>query len=431
MESVWSDFKMPRFNKLDGDIKTDVLIIGGGIAGLLTAYELKKRSIDCIIAESDRICRGITENTTAKITSQHGLIYSKLLCNEGAEKAKMYLKANTAALNKYTHLCKNTNSDFEEKDSYVYSKNNISEIERELHALSLIGYNAEFTAKTSLPFPVAGAVKFKKQAQFNPLKFAAKISENLNIYESTPVLSINKSSAKTEKGIINAENIVVTTHFPFINRYGLYFLKMYQERSYVTAINGSIDGMYVDADKSGLSFRSCNDMLLIGSGSHRTGKPTSAWTPAESIARKYYNAEKPIYKWANQDCITLDKIPYIGHYSKNTPHVYVATGFNKWGMTSAMVAADIIADMICGVENDYAPLFSPSRSMLKKQLAINTFESASSLMSFSRPRCPHLGCALKWNKKERSWDCPCHGSRFEKSGRLINNPAVKGIKNPK
>ena len=407
MASVWSDFSMPRFKKLCGSISTDVLIIGGGIAGILIANELTARGTDCVIAEAKTICGGITVNTTAKITSQHGLIYDKLIKNAGTEKAKAYLDANENALKKYRALCKDIECDFEEKDSYVFSENAPRLIENELHALSLLGYNAQFTDKTALPFKIAGAVKFSRQAQFHPMKFAAAIAKRLKIYENTEVLEITGSTAKTDSGDIKAEKIIITTHFPFINRHGMYFVKMYQERSYVTAINGgSIDGMYVDGEKSGISLRSYGDLLLIGSGSHRTGKKTLGWSEGEAIAKRYYPKAKVMYKWANQDCITLDGIPYIGEYSKSTPDLYTATGFNKWGMTSAMVAADIIADKICGKENKYAFAFSPSRSIFKKQLAANVFETASNLLTISTPRCPHLGCALKWNKKNTHGTAP-------------------------
>ncbi len=427
MKSVWSDFSMPKFEQLSGDIKTDVLIVGGGLAGLLIAYELTNRGVSCVIAEAKSICSGATKNTTAKITSQHGLIYAKLIKSIGIEKARLYLAANEEALAKYRNLSKSISCDFENSNAFAFSQSNAKVIEEELAALEKLGFTAEYEDKTALPFSVSGAVKFKNQAMFHPLKFAAEIAKGLKIYEQTPVVDIDGHIAKTPHGNITAESIVIATHFPFINSHGMYFMKMYQERSYVTAINGiKTNGMYIDSD--GLSFRGYGNLTLIGSGSHRTGKKTSAWKEAECISKRYYPRAKTIYKWANQDCITLDNIPYIGNYSKNTPYMYVATGFNKWGMTSSMVAASIIADKICGKNNEYADVFSPSRSIFKKQLAVNAFESATNILTLSAPRCPHLGCALKWNRHERTWDCPCHGSRFTEKGSLIDNPATKGLK---
>ena len=220
--------------------------------------------------------------------------------------------------------------------------------------------------------------------------------------------------------------IIVATHFPILNKHGSYFLKLYQHRSYVLALEGAqkVDGMYVDEDKKGLSFRNYGDRLLLGGGSHRTGKKGGNWHELEKFARKHYPSARVVGKWATQDCMSLDSVPYIGQYSKNTPDLYVATGFNKWGMTSSMVASMILSDLVQGKPNEYAQVFSPSRSILRPQLAVNALESTFGLLTPTVPRCPHLGCALKYNKAEHSWDCPCHGSRFTESGEVINNPAT-------
>jgi hypothetical protein len=191
-----------------------------------------------------------------------------------------------------------------------------------------------------------------------------------------------------------------------------------------------MDGMYLDAAENGLSFRSYGSSLLLGGGGHRTGKPGRGWTQLEEEARRFYPHSKITHRWAAQDCMSLDGIPYIGRYSARTPNLYVATGFNKWGMTSSMAAALILADLVQDRPNPYADLFSPSRSMLTSQLGINALEATVNLLSFNSKRCPHLGCTLKWNPQERSWDCPCHGSRFEEDGTLIDNPAAGNLKRP-
>ena len=186
--------------------------------------------------------------------------------------------------------------------------------------------------------------------------------------------------------------------------------------------------MYVDENEKGLSFRNYGDLLLLGGGSHRTGKNGGNWTELEKFALKYYPSAKIKYRWATQDCMTLDGVPYIGNYSKNTPDMYVATGFNKWGMTSSMVAAMLLTDAVCGKKNAYAEVFSPSRTILRPKLACNAVSAVCNLLTPTAPRCPHLGCALKWNSAEHSWDCPCHGSRFDKNGKLLDNPATGDIK---
>jgi len=186
-----------------------------------------------------------------------------------------------------------------------------------------------------------------------------------------------------------------------------------------------VNGMYVDEAQKGMSFRNYQDLLLIGGGDHRTGKKGGNWQVLRNFAKKHYPQAEESYAWATQDCMTLDSVPYIGHYSRMTPNLYVATGFNKWGMTSSMVSAMILSEMIIGQKPDYAEVFSPHRSMLKLQLFINGFETIVNLLTPTGKRCTHLGCALKENQTEHTWECPCHGSRFDQDGHLIDNPAMR------
>ncbi len=432
MLSVWSaDSEFPSFPKLNSDIKTSVAIIGGGITGLLCAYMLQQNGVDCVVLEADRVCKGVTQNTTAKITSQHGLVYDKFIKKFGIEKTQMYLQANEKAINKYVELCKNISCEFERKDNYVYSVNNSKKINDELHALVRIGYNPDFCTEIPVPIEIAGAVKFPNQAQFNPLQFLSHISKELTIYENTKVIEIRGNEAITQKPKITADYFIVTTHFPFMNKYGGYFIKLYQERSYVLALEDApqINGMYVDEAKKGMSFRNYKNYLLVGGGDHRTGKDGGNYHELKAFSAIHY-PEFPIkYQWATQDCMSLDNVPYIGRYSKRIPNVFVATGFNKWGMTSAMVSAELLCDMVLNKSNEYEEVFSPPRSVLSTQLPINIFETTVGLLTPTKKRCPHLGCALKWNSAEHTWDCPCHGSRFTETGELIENPATDDLKN--
>lgn len=432
MKSPWLDeTENQSFPSLQKDIKTDVLIIGGGIAGILTAYFLHEKNIPYVLADKGEICSHTTGNTTAKITFQHGLIYDKLTKTVGFEKAQMYLESNKQAFEKYVSMCKNIDCDFEFKDNYIYSLGDKKKLEDEMTALQNIGYNAKFRENLPLPIKTAGAVCFPKQAQFHPLKFLRAIAKNLNIFEHTFVREMIGTTAVTDKGKIRADKVIVTTHFPFINKHGSYFLKLYQDRSYVIALENApdVDGMYLDENGKGLSFRNYDDLLFIGGGSHRTGKQGGNWAELRSFAEIYYPAAREKYFWATQDCMSLDSMPYIGNYSKRTPKMFVASGFNKWGMTSAMMSAMILSDLITGERNEYAELYSPSRSILKPQLFLNGIESAVNLLTPTAKRCPHLGCALKYNSAEHSWDCPCHGSRFDERGILLDNPANGNLKN--
>lgn len=432
MDSIWRrTAELPRFAPLEVDLRTDVLIVGGGLAGLLCAYWLDRAGADYALVEADRICGGVTGNTTAKLTFQHGLIYSRLLREFGVERARLYLEANRGALGKYRELCREIDCDFQERDNCVYALTDRRKLDRELEALERLGFRAERAKTDALPMPTAGAVKFPGQAQFHPLKFAAAIAKGLRIFEHTKVLELGPGTAVTNHGTVTAEKIVVATHFPLLNKHGGFFLKLYQQRSYVLALENAPDvgGMYVDEGEKGLSFRNYGGFLLLGGGGRRTGKKGGGWRELEDFAREHYPQASVAARWAAQDCMTLDGVPYAGPYSRGTEGLYVATGFNKWGMTSSMAAALLLADLLQGRKNPCAALFDPSRGVLRPQLAVNAWESALGLLTPTAPRCPHMGCALKYNAQEHSWDCPCHGSRFGEDGRLIDGPSTDDKQN--
>ncbi|EGT3606679.1 FAD-dependent oxidoreductase [Clostridium perfringens] len=476
MKSVWSEScKFRKRDALNKDIKTDVLVIGAGIAGVLTAYMLKQKGREVVVIDAAEIASGNTKNTTAKITSQHDLIYSKLIAEFGEEKARQYAKANELAIKKYKEIIedKRIECDFEEKPAYVYSLNEIDVLKEEVEAAKNLGIDAEFVDEANLPFKINGAVKFNNQAQFNPLKFLKGISNELIIYENTRALEIKENLVVTSGGNITANNIVVATHYPIMNAPGYYFMKMHQERSYVLALENTseIDGMYIDLNKEGYSFRTYNNLLLLGGISHRTGENEEggSYDKLRKVAKNLYPKAKEKYYWSAQDCMTIDGIPYIGRYSSETSNIYVATGFNKWGMTSSMVSAMIISDMILEKENDFSEIFSPRRfdlSLSINNIANDLIETAKNFIAqkvsipsseiehiknghggiieyngekvgvyknkegkefFVSTKCTHLGCQLSWNADELTWDCPCHGSRFDYKGRLIGSPATKDL----
>lgn len=431
IRSAWEhDVPHPCFDALEGNKSTEVLIIGGGIAGLLCAYKMKKAGLDCMLVEADRICNGITKNTTAKITVGHGLIYDKMIRRFGVRHARLYAKAQAEALEEYASLCERMDCNFERRDNYVYSLTDEKKIEREVFALKRLGVNAERSNVRELPVAAVGSVRIKDQAQFHPLKFLYNVAKDLPICEHTKVLELTPQQARTTGGDVTYQKLVVATHFPMLNKHGLYPLKLYQHRSYVIALRGAqnANGMYVDESEKGLSFRNFGDLLLLGGGGHRTGKSGGCWQELEAFASRHYQNAEIVGKWATQDCMSLDGLPYIGQYAPSVPNTFVATGFNKWGMTNAMVAAGLLCDLVQGKHNAYAAVFDPSRTILRPQLAVNAFESAVGLLTPTAPRCPHLGCALKYNRAEHTWDCSCHGSRFTERGELIDNPATDDTK---
>lgn len=431
MESYWQrTCSLPSFPQAEGDLYTDVLMIGGGFAGLLTAYLLQREGVSVIVAEKERIFSGESGKTTAKITFQHGLIYHRLAKRYSTETARLYLEANRAAFAAYKNLCADIDCEYETKENYVYTVDDPAVLEKEMAVLQKMGFPARFCPSVPLPIKTSGAVCFPDQAQFHPAKFIAGIAKGLDIREHTWVRAIEGSAAVTDRGRIHAERIVVATHFPFLNTHGLFFLKLYQHRSYVLALQNAqnVDGMYVDDSKKGLSYRNTGELLLLGGGDHRTGKQGGNWKELEAFQQTYYPAAREVGRWAAQDCMTLDEMPYIGQYGRSTPHLYTATGFNKWGVTGSMTAAMLLRDLITDRKNEYAALFSPARSILHPQLFLNGLESTISLLTPTLKRCPHFGCALHWNMAEHSWDCSCHGSRFSEDGKLLDNPANGDLK---
>lgn len=420
---------MPAFSAQQGSARTDVLIIGGGIAGILCAHMLAQAGIEYMLVEEREICSGITENTTAKITAQHGMIFDRLLRRFGQERAGRYLQANLAAVEQYRKLCLDMDCGFQEQNSFVYSGDE-AQLQQEMEALSTLSYDARLVREIPLPVECAGAVGFGGQAQFHPLRFLGHIARDLNIREHTVVKELRGNTVITNGGRIRADRIIVATHFPFLNKHGAYFLKLYQQRSYVLALEQAQtpEGMYIGSQKNSLSFRSSDGLLLLGGGGHRTGKTGGNWAELKNFAQLHYPGATAKYQWATQDCMTLDGLPYIGKYSRGTKGLYVITGFNKWGMTNAMAGAMLLRDLLQGKEDPYADVVCPSRSILRPQLLVNMAEATGNLLRVTEKRCPHMGCALKWNPQEQSWDCPCHGSRFDSGGKRLNNPATGDLK---
>lgn len=462
------------------NLSVDVAVIGAGLVGILTAYKLMMAGKKVVVLERSEVGDGATKNTSAKITSQHDLIYDKLIKAKGKERAKEYAMANERAIFQYKEVIDNLDIDcgYEVLPSYIYTLDNEDKIRKEAEAARELGISAQFTKDVNLPFDVKAAVKFARQAQFNPLRFLDRLSKEVTVYNNEEITEIKDNGMiTTRRGKIKAESVVIASHYPFINRTGYYFLKLHQERFYVNALKGwhkgendSLGGMYLDGDPNGFSFRSYEGLLLLGTGGHRTGQtnPIDAYKKLEEARDNWYPSASIECAWSNQDCMTPDGVPYIGKYSSKLPRFYVATGFNKWGMTSSMAAATILRDAICKMDSPYKKVFYPQRLMLsgtKKMLqdtSIITVNLLSEKLKISSgqldsieqggagiikqdgrklgvyrdkedqyyyvtTKCPHLGCSLAWNQNELTWDCPCHGSRFDYEGRLINNPATRDV----
>lgn len=474
--SLWeTGISFKEKKQWQGDGTAEAVIIGGGITGILTAHFLRKKGVDSIILEADKTASGQTRNTTAKITSLHGLMYDQLIKDFGKEKASLYAKANEEAISLYESLIKDNSISchFSRLPAYIYSTTDSDSIEKELKAATECGIPAEFTDKSALPFPIKGALRFPNQAQFHPLEFLQAIVQPLTIYENSRVIDIIDNTVITRQGKITAKHVIMTSHFPFLITPGYYFARMHQERSYCLALKTPfpLDGTYKEERKAGFSFRRHEDMLILGGSGHRTGenKTGGQYEELRALARQYFPEAEEKYCWSAQDCQTLDGIPYIGRFSEQTPDWYVATGFQKWGMTTAMVAANLLSDMITGKENPYEEVFSPQRFKLTASITslldetkhsavglvlkklkpvpsdlsaiepgtgrvveldgekVGIYKDKQGIIFAVDPKCPHLGCQLEWNEEELTWDCPCHGSRFDYDGGLLDEPAGESI----
>lgn len=496
MNSYWIESTKDEGNykTLDTDVSCDVCIIGAGMFGLSTAYYLSKKGLNVIVLDKANIGTKTSGYTTAKITSQHGLIYDYLIQSFGADIAKDYLFANEEAIKNIKEIVntEKIDCDLVTQSNFVYTTNEdeIDTIKKEVSDVNSLGLNAQFVTQTLLPFNICGAIMFPNQAQFHPRKYMLGLcncvfQNSSQIYTNTLVYDVkNKNDyyeTYTKDYTVKSKYVVLASHYPFINFPGFYFTKMYQETSYIIGVDtktGFLDGMYITSSDPTFSFRSAKNgnrnILLIGGVNHKTGADDvtyySTYDILEQKAKKLYPNCEVLYKWNTRDCIALDKVPYIGEFSNLMPNMYVGTGFNKWGMTSTNVAANIITDKILGIKNKYETVFTSTRlkplknieeiknmvkqtvtslvvdklklpdetiSSIKKDsgtiveidgIKIGIYKDNSDNLFAVAPTCTHLGCLLVWNNIDKTWDCPCHGSRFDYKGKNIYDPAFKNLK---
>ena len=495
MNSYWIDSTSNEgmFETLKKDMVCDVCIIGAGMFGLSTAYYLSKKGLKVAIIDKSEIGTKASGHTTAKITSQHGLIYDYLINSFGADIAEKYLNANEEAIKNIKSICdaENISCNFEQQSHFIFAnnENELDKIKKEDKALKLLGFNSQFVEHFPLPFKTYGAIMFPNQAQFHPRKYMVGLCNSIvknsgQIFTNTLVHDIKHLGSHfetyTSNCTIKSKYVVLASHFPFINFPGFYFTKMYQETSYIIGIDVKdtlFDGMYLSCSNPTYSYRTVpfngKRFLLIGGMGHKTGEEcvrySSTYEILEEKAKELYPSCEVLYKWNTRDCITLDKVPYIGEFSNLMPNMYVGTGFNKWGMTSSNVAANIITDKILGIENKYEEAFTSTRlkpiknrwemkNIIKQtttSLVINKFKvpedtlnsiekDSGTIIEIDKskigiykdpsgnifavnPICSHLGCLLSWNNVDKTWDCPCHGSRFDYMGKNLYDPAFKDL----
>jgi glycine/D-amino acid oxidase-like deaminating enzyme/nitrite reductase/ring-hydroxylating ferredoxin subunit len=481
---------------LNEDIDVDVAIIGGGIVGISTAHLLTRSGLRVALIEADRILQGTTGHTTAKITSQHGLIYAKLKQQIGEELTRQYAEANQHAIQHIAHIIEENqiDCDFEWRPAYVYTQSDeyIKQLEDETKVASALGIKAHCRDTSPLPFAVKAAMYFDDQAQYHPLKYLKSLAGQLSragglIFENTEAVDVDQSSQpviETRGGHkVKASKVIIASHFPFFDGGGMYFARMYVEKSYIVAAQVKEPfpkGMFISAEDPARSMRSQNfvhgEMVLFAGEHHKTGhgEDTNAYYQnLINFARDNFQLQNLLYRWSTQDCMTMDGIPYIGNLTGRSPNIFVATGFGKWGMTNGTAASIILADLIQKGDNPWAKVFSPQRlslsassvktfimqnAMVAKDLLTGKFQSLSeppqlapgeaagieyegNRMGIYRDEndkyhivdttCTHLGCELTWNSAEKTWDCPCHGSRFTYEGDIVEGPAINKLHHAK
>jgi glycine/D-amino acid oxidase-like deaminating enzyme/nitrite reductase/ring-hydroxylating ferredoxin subunit len=494
IESFWIE-NTPDTNypTLKEGLSVDVAILGAGIAGITSALLLKKAGLSVAIIEAEEVIKDVTANTTAKITSAHNIIYKELLSEYGKNKASIYADANQSAINQIESIINeyNISCDFRRLPCYIYTENrdSLEIIKEEADAAKKVGLPVSYEESIPLNlFSVEGAIKYENQAEFHPRKYLLSLikeieGDNCHIFENTRALDIKEGEINeviTDKGSIQAKNVIVATHFPIYDP-GHLFAKMYPSRSYALGFyikEQFPDAMFIGVDPIRTYRATPTDkgqMIIAGGVNHKTGHVTDTikcYKKLEEHARTHFDVESVDYHWSTQDNITIDKVPYIGKAESKSKGVYVATGFMKWGMTNGTLAAMILSDLILGKENPWSSFFDPSRSkpLLEstKEFIGSNIDVAKELLSgrISRPEsmkpsdlekgegriltvdgkkvaaykdkngklytvssvCVHLGCQVSWNNAEKTWDCPCHGSRYNYDGKVIHAPALKDLK---
>ena len=492
-DSLWlATAPMPGYEALTGNVSVDVAVVGAGITGLTTAALLKEAGARVAVLESKTVGRGTTGYTTAKVTSGHQLAYAKLRKSFGDERARIYADSHEAALEWIARRVeeRGIDCDFTRAPHVVYSEdgNEVKHLEQEVEAEQRVGLPASFVDDPSLPFPVAGAVRLENQAHFHPRKYLAALAQDVQggdgmICERTRVLNVDERSpcvVHTDRGDLRARDVVVATSLPILDR-GLFFTKAHPMRSYALAApiaaDRALDAMFITASGSTRSIRTWSDglqtFLIVNGNGHKTGEEPEnehRYTELGDFMRSRFAVDSIDYRWSTHDYFSVDHVPYVGRMRKRSRHLYVATGFNGWGMAGGTMAALLLADLIRGESNPWAELYDANRSNLRrggaKLLTENAKVGAHWLSAGMRPGtardfatidrgqgaivrrhteriavyrddegrlhglspvCTHLACHVTWNRAEGTWDCPCHGSRFTGEGAVIQGPAVRDL----
>lgn len=454
-KSLWlSDAEPLSLTTLSSSLSCDVCIVGGGLTGVYTAYLLAKKGVDVILLEANSsVAFGTTAHSTGKLTPQHGTVFQQLLGTFTEEETRTYYDANVSAIEKALEHA--TVDIFQRVDSYLYAttEEGVETIKKELDAYKNINIPGIKTTETELPFEVKAALKMENTTQIHPTKFTnhfAKLAlkEGAKFFINTRVtkLVIDENRLFTEGDLeVKFKSIVLATHYPIEAVKGLHLAKLSVDRSYLMATQTSelLKGQYLSTDNTSRTIRTAliNNVpyFIFGGSSHIAGVVQNTQTYYETLEKELisdFHLSKPEYFWSAQDPNTADYIPYVGRISESEPRVFIATGYRKWGLSNSLVAGEIISTEITSGKHVAQHLYSPSRNLFGKTFmrmlkAIGFTVSSLAegyLMRIEAPKCTHLGCKTQWNEGDETWDCPCHGSRYDKFGNVIEGPAVYPLK---
>ncbi len=486
MKTIWKN-NIKSFNKLNKNIKCDTLIIGGGIAGLWCAYNLSKQGQKVCILEANKVGSGVTSGSTAILNYAQLIIYDTLIKKHGEKVAKRYLDDTINAINQIKNVTESENIDcnLNKTDFVLFTTKTCgaTKLKKEKIALEKLGVETKFVELEELPYKIKKALSIKGSYLLDPLLLLNGltnyvISKGGEIYENTMVTSQPDGKVIEVDGYkVEAKNFIIATHYPYINFPGFYFLKLYQSQNYIIVFkpnekqkNFAANTTYECIDKNSFEYRRIGKNILCLGPDVRTGtKPyISKYQIIRDHLNEYFEGYEEIFRFSAQDCITADGLPYAGLYSDFLDNVYVLTGFNKWGITNSFITAEVICNKILNKsnkkqENIYAPdrnnffasiiktienlgvdiagwsnnllnVDSKKITRIKNNqgavvkingMRVGVYRNENGKLHIIRGTCTHLGCALRWNKDENSFDCPCHGSRFDINGNILNNPAIK------
>lgn len=424
-KSIWENYlNKKNYPKVESNLETDVLVIGAGITGIMIARKLHDHNIKTVLVDKNTIASGNTLFTTAHLTVQHETLYQDL----SYKKRLKYLSLNKKSLNELIELSKIIDFDFEYADSTLFSSNE-KIIHKEYEVLKALGEDVYLNENIPL-FINSTGISFKNQGMINPIKLTNHLVDGLDIYEHSEIVKIKKNYAilKNNK-IIKFKKVIIATHYPIINKSNFLFMKLIKHKSFVVVIKyKKFKGTYCSIDQGGMYFRNYQDYLIIGGNDRKTG--CKCETEFREKICKLFNLKSDdiLYSYSATDCITLDGIPYIGYSNLFNKRIIIATGFNFWGFTWANAASNIILKII--TEKKVNKLTKPNRLILNLNLLKNIYTSIINLISFKKPRCSHLGCNLIYNKEEKIYECPCHGSIYSSDGKVLQGPASKDVKTP-